>query len=108
MLDINVLFIQYIHQQSNTGRTVRRLWRIVPFTTTVSHERAWRKRVFWESLSHEWKSIVYSSWFDLVFLKQKRRRRYFSRTFWRMNHPHSGTRQLADAYVSHVGISSGR
>jgi hypothetical protein len=108
MLDINVLLMKSALVWTSVRRAGRRWWRIIPFTTGDEQKRAWRKSVFRESIRHEWRFIACSSYFDWFVSKSKRRRRYASRMFWRMNHPHSGTRQLADAYVSHVGISSGR
>ncbi len=108
MLDINVLSIKFSKWWLTIKRPLRRWWRTIPYTTTDAKERAWRKKWLKECLWHEWKFIKSSSWFDWLVPKEKRSRRHASRMFWRMNHPHSGTRQLTNLYVSHVGISSGR
>ena len=108
MFDVHVLSIQFSREWRLVRNTFRRWWRTIPYTTTDRKERAWRKRVFYESLRHEWKFVVHSSWFDWMVPEVNRRRRESSRISWKLNHHHRPLRHIADAYVSHVGISSGR
>jgi hypothetical protein len=66
--------------------------------TEDPYERAWREQHFHEAMRANWK-ILKGEWaalFDWCYPKRQRDDRRISRMFWKMHHPASGTRQLAD------------